>query len=130
MRLLTLPTEIQQAIAEGMMSESHGRLILSLEDPGMQLAIFEELQENNLTVRDLENRIRRFKRGGTDTRGKVSAPDPEVEAFKEQLEEFLGTKVDVKREGKSGKIIISFYSQEELNAVLSKLFRQNGSQSL
>lgn len=129
-RLLSLPTEIQEAIADGTISESHGRLMLSLEDQAMQLAAFSDLKDQNLTVRDLERRIKRVSGGSKSTEDSTISRDPEVEALREQLEELLGTKVDVKREGKSGKIIINFYSQEELNAVLSKLFRQNDSQSL
>ncbi|MDZ4231365.1 MAG: ParB/RepB/Spo0J family partition protein, partial [Patescibacteria group bacterium] len=130
-RLLSLPSEIQKAIAEGNVSESQGRMLLSLDDIGMQSTIFGEILKDNLTIRQLEKRIRRAK-GQPDKDVEKSGegvPDLEAEALKNQLEEFLGTKVEVLRDGKSGKIVINFYSQEELNAVLSKFFRQNGSQS-
>lgn len=130
-RLLSLPSEIQNAIGEGRVSESQGRMLLSLEDPKLQSSIFAEILKDNLTVRQLEARIRKAK--GMSKKiveeAKIgSFADAETKALQEQLEEFLGTKVEVTRDGKSGKIVINFYSQEELNAVLGKFFKQNGSQ--
>src|SRR3990167_8994895 len=130
-RLLSLPSEIQNAIGEGKINESQGRMLLSLEDPKIQSVIFAEALKDNLSVRQLELRIRKVK-GKLDNieNGKKDNPfvSAETDALREQLEEFLGTKVEVTRDGKSGKIVINFYSQEELNAVLEKFFKQNGSQ--
>lgn len=130
-RLLSLPSEIQNAIAEGRVNESQGRMLLSLEDPKLQSSFFAEILRDNLSVRQLESRIRKVKNKLTEAEGGQkgnSFADTETKALQEQLEEFLGTKVEVMRDGKSGKIIINFYSQEELNAVLKKFFKQNGSQ--
>jgi len=128
-RLLSLPSEIQKAIGEGKLSESQGRLLLSLDDPAAQNVIFGEILKDNLSVRQLEKRIRKMK--GKEDKEPVASErstDPETEALQTRLEEFLGTKVEVTRDGKSGKIVINFYSQEELNSVLNKFFRQSGSQ--
>ena len=130
-RLLSLPSEIQNAIGEGKVGESQGRMLLSLEDPKLQSSIFAEILKDNLSVRQLDARIRKVKgnlTGAGVEEKKSSFTDTETKILQEQLEEFLGTKVEVTRDGKSGKIIINFYSQEELNAVLEKFFRQSGSQ--
>ena len=130
-RLLSLPSEIQNAVAEGKINESQGRVLLSLEDPKLQSSIFAEILKDNLSVRQLESRIRKVKNTSINTGNgekENSFADVETRALQEQLEEFLGTKVEVMRDGKSGKIVINFYSQEELNAVLKKFFKQNGSQ--
>jgi len=130
-RLLSLPSEIQNAIAEGRVNESQGRMLLSLEDPQLQNSIFAELLKDNLSVRQLESRIRMVKgklSRQEDGKQGSSFVDTETKALQEQLEEFLGTKVEVMRDGKSGKIVINFYSQEELNSVLNKFFKQNGNQ--
>lgn len=130
-RLLSLPSEIQNAINEGRVNESQGRMLLSLEDPKLQSSIFAEILKDNLTVRQLESRIRKVKGAKASQNGNAHSGhliDAETEALREKLEEFLGTKVEVMRDGKSGKIIINFYSQEELNAVLNKFFKQSGSQ--
>ena len=93
--------------------------------------MFAEILKDNLSVRQLESRIRKVKNNLTEASGgenKDPFADAETKVLQEQLEEFLGTKVEVMRDGKSGKIIINFYSQEELNAVLEKFFKQSGSQ--
>lgn len=130
-RLLSLPTQIQEAIETGQISESQGRILLSLENPELQQMVFEKAIDKNMTVRQMEAAVRRAKSGESEsTNQDQESPshDFEILALKEQLEEYLGTKVDVRREGKSGKIIISFFSKEELDSVVGKLFKQNGSQ--
>jgi ParB family transcriptional regulator, chromosome partitioning protein len=132
-RLLSLPSDVQNAIIVGEVSESQGRLLLSLEDPGMQQEVFEQLSRKNMTIRELENHIRRIKGRAMKHSGVESNPlshNPELMALSDRLEELLGTKVDVRRDGSNGKIIINFYSQEELDSVVGKLFKQSDNQSL
>jgi ParB family chromosome partitioning protein len=132
-RLLSLPSDVQDAISSGEVSESQGRVLLSLDDPGMQQDVFEQLSRKNMTIRELENHIRRIKGRTVNNPSGEFNPlnrNPELMALSDRLEEFLGTKVDVRRDGGNGKIIINFYSQEELDAVLGKLFKQSDNQSL
>ena len=131
MRLLSLPSDMQTAISEGKISESQGRLLLSVDDPLVRGTLFREAVTQKLTVRDLEARIRRIKGQKYETKsGAKKTLDPETAALKDQLEELLGTRVDMRREGKSGKIIINFYSQEELDALVGKLLKQNDNQPI
>ncbi len=128
-RLLSLPSHMQAAISEGKISESQGRLLLSVDDLETREALFKEAANQKLSVRDLEARVKRVKGGRHENKSGVKKMlDPETVALKDQLEELLGTRVDMKREGRSGKIIINFYSQEELDALVEKLLRQNDSQ--
>lgn len=132
MRLLNLPSEIQEAIASGKVAESQARVLLSIDDISRQRELFAELVAGGMTVRELKKKVSRAKtaepadEGGND----FSFPDPELEMFKEQLEEFLGTEVDVSRKGESGKISITFYSPEELNGILDKILKSRDSLSL
>jgi ParB family chromosome partitioning protein len=129
MRLLSLPSDMQTAISEGKISESQGRSLLSVDDPQTREVLFREVIAQRLSVRDLEARIKRVRGQRYETRGGTKKVlDPEMVALKDQLEELLGTRVDMRREGKSGKIIINFYSQEELDALVGKLIKQNDSQ--
>ncbi|OGY56408.1 MAG: hypothetical protein A2Y84_01895 [Candidatus Colwellbacteria bacterium RBG_13_48_8] len=127
LRLLNLPSDIQEAIARGKIGESQGRLLLSLGDSQSQQTVFEDLLKNNPSVRDLELRIKRIRGKGQSPSETVSgkSADPEAAALEEQLEELLGTRVSVKSDGKSGRIIINFYSQEEFDAVVSKLLKRS-----
>ncbi|MDD5710927.1 MAG: ParB/RepB/Spo0J family partition protein [Candidatus Colwellbacteria bacterium] len=128
-RLLSLPSVMQTAISEGKISESQGRLLLSVDDPKIREVLFREAVNQRLSVRDLETRIRRISGQRHEARSGVKKIlDPETLALKEQLEELLGTRVDMKNDGKSGKIIINFYSQEEFDALVEKLLRQNDNQ--
>jgi ParB family chromosome partitioning protein len=122
-RLLQLPTQIQEAIAQNQISESQGRLLLSVADLAHQQTLFEDLLKNNLSVRELKTRIQRAKTPSlmpVEILPEVSA-DPETALLQKELEEALGAKVKVERAGETGKLIISFYSPEELRGLVQKL---------
>ena len=123
-RLLHLPLEIQTAVSSGQLSESQARLLLSLSDIGEQNKLFNEIIGNKLSVREIRTRISRKK---SEMEPQVAYTDPETSALRERLEEFLGTKVDLKDEGDAGRITINFYSKEELRGILQKLFHEGNS---
>lgn len=123
-RLLSLPTKIQEAIAKRQVSESQGRLLLTVEDPKQQDMLFEDLLRNNLSVRDLRARIqsmRVVRQVDTVVQNFPITVDPEAESIQKELESALGTKVKVDRSGETGKLIITFYSPEELRGIVAKL---------
>jgi ParB family chromosome partitioning protein len=121
LRLLNLPLKIQNAVATGEITEGHARPILALMGMEKQLAMFDMIIAENLTVRQVEDRIREL----TDRPKQVKAPrgpsDPAVLALESELRGKLGTRVKVQKSGESGKITIEFYSQEELNNFLDKV---------
>lgn len=130
-RLLGLPTEIQDAISAGKISESHARLLLSVDDVALREKVFRDILSENLNVRETERRVKKkskdnLNRGAED----IAAPEnPEVAFLRERLEEFLGTKVDLESSGSSGKITIRFYSPEELGSIVDKVTRRSDNQS-
>jgi len=132
-RLLNLPSEIQEVIARGVISESQARLLLTIEDIVSQRKLFEEILKENLSVREIKNRVR----GSNVPKEQKADPqeaqpvmvDPELIAIKEQLEEFFGTKIDLNKIGDGGKLTINFYSSEELKSIIDKLFKQSDNQS-
>lgn len=128
-RILSLPTEIQDAIASGEISESHARLLLSIDNPSKQHSVFEEILDKGLNVRETDARIRQKDVHEEDIQSETTFIEHEIVSLKEKLEEFLGTKVSLQSKGNSGKITINFYSPEELEAIVDKLTRQNDSQS-
>ncbi|MEK7627580.1 MAG: ParB/RepB/Spo0J family partition protein [Patescibacteria group bacterium] len=120
LRLLSLPMEIQYAVSSGEISEGHARAILSMgENLEKQRAFFKEILEKKLTVREAEEMARTIKK--VVLRKRIAGIDPEVRALEERLEEALGTRVRLKRRGESGRVIIEFYSREELNKFLEKV---------
>ncbi|MDI6734502.1 MAG: ParB/RepB/Spo0J family partition protein [Patescibacteria group bacterium] len=110
LRLLNLPTKIQDALNEGKINDSQARMLVSIIDFDEQQRIFEGLLEKKTTVRELQNKI--------SEPGIVS---PEQNYWERQLEEKLGAPVKVAKHGKRGKITIQFYSEEEWQSILDKI---------
>ncbi|HAV11489.1 MAG TPA: chromosome partitioning protein ParB [Candidatus Moranbacteria bacterium] len=117
-RLLGLPVEIQRALIETKITEGHAKAILSLDNPEKQRALFDLILKGNLTVRQTEEKT---KEVSVRSHKRVSNIDPEVKELEEKLVERLGTKVKVAKSGDGGKIVIEYYSKEDLDSLLGKL---------
>ncbi len=126
LRLLSLSPDIQQALHEGRITEGHARAVLMAgDDPQKQTLVFNAVVMDRLNVREAENRARQVS-------GKIFVPrkrpaqvhDPETRSWQTKLEELLGTKVRVEKLGERGKIVVEFYSDEELRGILDKLIRE------
>lgn len=120
LRLLALPQEIQLALIEGRLSSGHAKVILSLTDPKEQLACFRKIIQGKLTVRDAEKEVKRVQ----GRKSKTPSQDFITLDQEEKLREALGTKVNIEKRGQQGRIIIEYYSQEELQELLKKLTNQ------
>lgn len=125
LRLLQLPGVIQKAIAEGKVTEGQAKVILELQDEDKQLTLFERIQKEGLTVRDVERVVKRTKRVGA---GFISARRVQTRGlplqyhdYEQQLSESLGTKVSIRKKGKGGMIEIEWYSEEDLGGIVRKL---------
>lgn len=116
LRLLTLPAEIQAALEAGKITEAHAKYLLGLEGEARQLGMLKKILRQNLTVAQTDQEIKRM--GGTKA---AKQKDYFDRAKEEELGEFLSTKVELKRKGKGGQIIIDFYSEEELNEIVKKI---------
>lgn len=118
LRLLTLPVEIQKALMEGRISEGHAKAVLAVSSPEKQRALFEMILRNNLTVRQTEDKT---KEVSVKTHKRTISVDPETREVENNLTEMLGTKVKVAKSGSGGKIVIEYYSKEELTNILNKI---------
>ena len=133
MRLLNLPTKVQDAISMGHLGESQARLLLSVDDIHQQDLLFEEVLSNSLSVRELKGKIDYIKsierkmNPGTDQKKLGPLFDPEAESIKQRLEETLGTPVKVERKGDHGKITIEYFSVVDLQNLLQKIASQQPS---
>ncbi len=114
LRLLSLPSNIQDALAQKKINESQARTLLAVSDLNQQQALFEELLNNDLSVRDLREKINPNENAGQSI-------DPEKKYLENQLEEALGTKVQISKNQNKGKIVIKFFSPEELDAIIKKI---------
>ena len=120
LRLLRLPSAIQKDLIEGRMSMGHARALAGVKSQKRQLALRDLVIKNQLSVRDLEKLV---KSGGrpSQKRRDEKTQDYYMAAVVEDLKRSLGTKVEIKRRGKVGKIVIHFYSDEELDRLLERL---------
>ena len=117
LRVLNLPQEIQQALIAGKISEGHAKLISGLDSENKQMALFNKIARNSLSVESAVKEARRM--GGTKAaRIKINYADKDKEFA---LREFFSTKVEIKRKGKGGQIIIDFFSDEELEEMIGKV---------
>ncbi|MDQ3052005.1 MAG: ParB/RepB/Spo0J family partition protein [Bacteroidota bacterium] len=124
MRLLKLPPKIQAAIRDGILSMGHARAIINVDDVGMQLKIYEDIVLHSLSVRKVEELVRSAsgKNGKSTQQMKQKGPGYEYKAIQDRLAGFYETKVELKQGAKgSGKIILSYYSVDDLNRLLDIL---------
>jgi len=119
LRMLNLPDEIRQALIEGKIGEGHAKYLVGLESEEKQLNLFRKIIRNNLTVSDVAEEAR--KMGGTKAaRIKINYADKDKEFA---LREFFGAKIEIKRKGRGGQIIIDFFSDDELSEIVDKVKR-------
>ena len=121
LRLLNLPAEIQRGLVEGKITEGHARAILGLNDAEKQILMYHLALEQNLTVRQIEIKVRELTTRKTLD---AAAPDPKIMAFESELRGKLGTQVKIHRQGKGGKITIEFFSEEELGEIIDRIAQE------
>lgn len=118
MRLLSLPVEVQKGLIDGKITEGHAKTILSLENPEKQRALYELILKSNLTVRQAEDKT---KEVSVRSYHRTTSVDPEIKRIEEELVNLLGTKVKVSKSGDGGKILIEYYSHEDLESLIDKI---------
>lgn len=122
LRLLKLPDEVRQALAGGQISEGHARALLALPTDQAQTAALQTILKQDLNVRQTEELVKRLN-GQKPPRPVTPVVAPEISAVEERLRGRFGTKVRLTQRGKAGRIIIHYYSQEELDALVDQLVR-------
>ena len=128
-RLLKLPAEIQMGLKDRKIDMGHARALISVEDPEVQIALYEQIVSEGLSVRNVEELVKYVVAGGKleDKKAEKQKADkaalPEgYDMLKEHLSSFFQTKVQLVCNNKGkGKITIPFSSEEELEKLISLL---------
>jgi ParB family transcriptional regulator, chromosome partitioning protein len=122
LRLLDLEPRVQAALVAGAITEGHARAIAGLPLE-LQPRIATTVAEQELSVRQTEELVRRLRepRPTAAVPDATKRPDPELERVEDELRRHLGTKVTLARSRKGGRIIIEFYSDEELGQLYDRL---------
>jgi len=115
-RLLRLPDEIKSSLAQGQITEGHARAMLALDGPDGQRNVWKAIIGQGLNVRQTEELVRRLT---AEPRPKRlgQPPSPETKALEDRFREALGTKVQLFRSKRGGRLVIHFYSEEDLQAL-------------
>jgi ParB family chromosome partitioning protein len=120
LRILALPDDMLNALSEGKITEGHTRPLLMLSDRlEEQAVLFKEIMYKKLTVREAEAIGRKiaFDR----VRKKEYMPDPEIMEMEGKLAESLGTRVHIEKKENGGKVVIDFFSSDDLRTILEIL---------
>jgi ParB family chromosome partitioning protein len=120
LRLLKLPDDVQRDIIDGRLSAGHARVLVSIDSPSIQRKIRDLVIKRSLSVRQTEALAKRFlaSRRPEAIRDEI---DSYLESLVNNLQDSLGTKVAIERKGKKGRIIIEFYSDDELGRLVERL---------
>ncbi len=124
LRLLKLPAQVQMALQKKTIDMGHARALLSLDSPSLQLQVFDQIQRQGASVRQVEDLVRKLKNGEQTSLGPKKPSGnrlpEEFDILKEQLSRFFRSKINlsISPNGK-GKISIPFSSEEDLERIMS-----------
>ncbi|MFA4991362.1 MAG: ParB/RepB/Spo0J family partition protein [Candidatus Omnitrophota bacterium] len=119
LRLLTLPAKIQEYVSRGTISMGHAKAILGLDTEMAQMRLCTKVIKNDLSVRDTESYAKNIS--SSRSKSKAEIKDPDLLAIEQELSDMFGTKVRILKAKKGGKIEIEFYSEAELNKIITLL---------
>lgn len=117
LRLLRLPKEIQQAVGDGKISEGHAKVLAGVDGLPKQLELFKQVTAKGLSVRQLEELAGQWQ----PAKKRRRANDPQSTALEHELRQTLGTKVSLMLRRKGGRIVIEYFSSEDLTRILRVL---------
>jgi ParB family chromosome partitioning protein len=119
LRVLNLPSEVQQMVRNGELSVGHARVLVNHDHP---LAAARAILSDKLTVKQIQDEVNRQGRNFPDGPPKPSPQiDPETEALANSLSERLGVRVKITFDGKAGAVIINYRSLDQLDEILTHL---------
>jgi ParB family chromosome partitioning protein len=117
LRLLNLPLSIQKDLIDGRLSMGHARVLVGIGDTEEQKGLRDAVIKKGLSVRQTET-LAKKRRGPRNLKDKQSELDYYVQSLADKLKLSLGTKVEIKKKGREGRIVVYFYSDEELERLL------------
>jgi ParB family chromosome partitioning protein len=115
-RLLSLPEKVKDLIIEGGLSAGHARALLAVDGDAGKIALAEKCAAEKLSVRELEKIV--YSEKPRRKAKKTEPRSPQIESIEESLKRKFATKVSLNQKRKGGRIIIEYYSNDELNRLL------------
>lgn len=131
LRLLLLPEEIRIALARSDITEGHARTLLMLNDrPEEQHVLYREILMKKLSVREVERITRKIASDKVRKKEWVGGLNPELIEIERQFTEALGTRVQIARTDYGGKVVIDYFSPEDLEKLRAIMVHRDGSATL
>jgi ParB family chromosome partitioning protein len=123
LRILDLPEEIKQMLAEGQLTMGHARAILALPTDELRRKLANRALAGRLSVREVERLVRKCLTGSSQARTTDRSKPAHILDLENKLSSQLGTKVSIetRKNGQRGRIIIEFYSLDEFDNIAEKL---------
>lgn len=127
-RLLLLPPEVTEMVADGRLSAGHAKVLLGIADAKKQIELAKRIHEEKLSVRNTEKLLKEvlpqiISPPPAQTNAKDEVALRLIKQLKEDLQKTLGTKVDIDYNQAKGKMALYFYSDEQLNHLVDRLKR-------
>jgi ParB family chromosome partitioning protein len=116
LRLLHLPEPVREALASGSITEGHARAILTANDESLRIRMLERVLAEHLSVRDAEALARQLNASRARAASEAQ-PDPDVERLEDAFRQALGTRVRLLKGRRGGRLVITFFSDEELRGL-------------
>lgn len=137
LRLLGLPPQVQESLALGMIEAGHARAILQAPDEAGQLRLLEHTVASGLNVRQVEALARKMAEAASQEQAEKEAETPtpskaddalydELRTLEDRFRSALGTKVQLSKSSRGGKLVIYFYSEEELGRIYGTIVGEDG----
>jgi len=123
LRLLDLPQEIKQMLADGQLTMGHARAILSLPTDELRRKLANRALVGRLSVREVERLVRRYLTGTGQSKTTIRSKPPHILDLERKLSSQLATKVNIetRKNGQRGRIIIEFYSIDEFDSITERI---------
>jgi len=119
LRLLHLPQEVQDLMAEGKLTMGHARALLAIDNPTRQKSMAQKAVAKNLSVREVENWVRKLQASPEEPQKKPMNPD--LLSLQEELLQLLSTKVAISGDQNKGVLKIFYFSLEDLNRIYGRI---------
>jgi ParB family chromosome partitioning protein len=116
LRLLRLPEPVREALASGSITEGHARAILTANGESLRLRVLDQVLAEHLSVRDTEALARQLNASRPRAAAEAQ-PDPDVERLEDAFRQALGTRVRLLKGRRGGRLVITFFSDEELRGL-------------
>lgn len=125
LRLLSLPQSVQALVIQDDLSAGHARALVAIKNEELQLSLAEEAINKDLSVRDIEKKIKKALTPPKETDAQSEAYRLSLQEIEDLLTKSLGTKVQLREKNNKGRIVISYYSADDRERILEILENNN-----